>query len=214
MKLKSLIVGPLEANCYVVWDEKAKEAICIDPGGDVEEILTIIEKAGLSLKYIINTHGHFDHVGANRLLKKTTGAKIAIHKEDAILLEHILEQGIAFGIQAASSPAPDMFLNEKDEIRIGNLTISVIHTPGHTKGGICLLLKDSDNGQKIMFTGDTIFADSVGRTDLPGGSHKELIDSIKKKILRFEDDMKLYPGHGPQTTIGREKRFNQFLVDV
>jgi len=107
-----------------------------------------------------------------------------------------------------------MLLNEKDEIRIGNLTISVIHTPGHTKGGICLLLKDSDNGQKIMFTGDTIFADSVGRTDLPGGSHKELIDSIKKKILRFEDDMKLFPGHGPQTTIGREKRFNQFLVDV
>ncbi|MBI3398751.1 MAG: MBL fold metallo-hydrolase, partial [Deltaproteobacteria bacterium] len=138
--MKTLIVGPLEVNCYIVGDEKTKEAICIDPGGNVDEIMAEILKAKLCLKYIINTHGHFDHVGGNAVLKKTTGAKFAIHKDDAVLLENVASQSAVFGLDAVSSPPPDLFLKDGDEIRVGNMAIEVIHTPGHTRGGISLFL--------------------------------------------------------------------------
>lgn len=208
MIFKTLAVGPLETNCYLIADEKTKEAICIDPGGNVDEIMREVEKEKLSLKYIINTHGHFDHVGGNGLLKKATAAKLAIHKDDAVLLKNVASQGAVFGLDTVSSPEPDMFLKDGDKIMVGNLMVTVMHTPGHTEGGISLF---SDQG-KILFTGDTIFAGSIGRTDLPGGSYKDLMASIKDKILPLGDNVRLFPGHGTETTIGREKKFNQFLA--
>lgn len=213
MILKNFIVGQLETNCYILGDEKSKDALCIDPGGKVDEIMAAVNKAKLSIKYIINTHGHFDHIGGNGPLKKITGAKLAIHSKDVALLESAVLQGAAFGADAVSSPQPDILLKDDDKIKIGNLAISVIHTPGHSQGGICLFVKSTDNNEEILFTGDTLFAGSIGRTDLPGGSYKEIIDSIKNKILPLGDNVKLFPGHGPETTIGREKKFNQFLIE-
>ncbi|MBI3754535.1 MAG: MBL fold metallo-hydrolase [Deltaproteobacteria bacterium] len=214
MILKTLVVGPLEVNCYILGDEKTKEAACIDPGDNVDEILLALADAGLCLKYIINTHGHFDHVGGNSRLKQATGAKFAIHKDDAVLLENVASQSAAFGLDAVSSPPPDMLLKGGDEIRVGSMVIEVIHTPGHTRGGICLFIKNTNSDEKILFTGDTLFAGSIGRTDLPGGSYKDLIASLKNKILPFGDDVKIFPGHGSETTIGRERKFNQFLIDI
>lgn len=211
MILKTLVVGPLEVNCYIVGDKKTKEAVCIDPGGNAEEILGVLEEGKLSLKYIINTHGHFDHVGGNGHLRKATGAKLAIHKEDAQLLKNAASQAAVFGLGSVSSPQPNLLLKDGDKIIIDNLMLNVIHTPGHTPGGICLLTADLKS--KMLFTGDTLFAGSIGRTDLPGGSYKDLIASIKNKILSLGDDVRIFPGHGPETTVGRERKFNQFLAE-
>lgn len=208
MILRTIVAGQLETNCYLIADEKTKEAICIDPGGNVDEIMGEVEKEKLSLKYIINTHGHFDHVGGNDVLKKTTGAKFAIHEEDAAILRTVASQSAVFGLAAVSSPPPDLLLKDGDEIRVGNMALEVIHTPGHTEGGISLFLDQ----EKILFTGDTIFAGSIGRTDLPGGSYKGLIASIKNKILPLGDDVRILPGHGPETTVGSERKFNKFLA--
>ena len=213
MILKNFVVGQLETNCYILGDEKSKDALCIDPGGGIDEIMAAVNKAKLSIKYIINTHGHFDHIGGNGPLKKITGAKLAIHSEDVTLLENAALQSAAFGTDAVPSPSPDILLKDDDKIKVGNLVFSVIHTPGHSQGGICLFLKLTDNNEEILFTGDTLFAGSIGRTDLPGGSYKDIIASIKSKILPLGDDVRILPGHGPETTIGREKKFNQFLIE-
>lgn len=224
MVIRRLIVGPLEVNCYILWDEGDKEAVCIDPGGNGEEILGVIEKEGLTLKYIVNTHGHFDHVGANGFLKDATGATIAIHRDDALLLEKVPHQANFFGMAISPSPSADLLLNDGDTINLGSLRLQVIHTPGHTRGGISLLISNFElqianlNSQfprptivgapksEILFTGDTLFAGSVGRTDLPGGSWDELVKSIKDKLLPLGDDVRVFPGHGPETTIGEERR--------
>lgn len=210
MILKKLAVGPLEVNCYILGDEKTRQTACIDPGGNAEEILGVIEQEKLSLQYIINTHGHFDHVGGNGSLKKATGARLAMHEKDAVLLRNAASQSALFGLGAVSSPAPDMLLKDGDEIKVDNLTLNVIHTPGHTPGGICLLI--ANQKPEILFTGDTLFAGSIGRTDLPGGSYKDIIASIKGKILPLGGDIRVLPGHGPETTIEQERKFNQFLV--
>ncbi|HKZ46066.1 MAG TPA: MBL fold metallo-hydrolase, partial [Thermodesulfobacteriota bacterium] len=141
MILKNFVVGQLETNCYILGDEKSKDALCIDPAGKVDEIMAAANKAKLSIKYIINTHGHFDHVGGNGPLKKITGAKLAIHSEDVMLLESVSLQGAEFGTDAVPSPSPDILLKDGDTIKVGNLMVSVIHTPGHSQGGICLFLK-------------------------------------------------------------------------
>jgi len=202
-----IIVGPLEVNCYLIWDNDTKEAVCIDPGGDTDKIIAAIESKGLKLSYIVNTHGHFDHTGGNAKLKDRTRAALAIHSDDTSMLKDSISQGTFFGVTVDASPPPDLLLNDGDILTVGDLSMTVIHTPGHTMGSISLYVAEED----IIFTGDTLFAGSIGRTDMPGGSYTDIIRSIKDKLLIYKDTIKVLPGHGTETTIGWERATNQFL---
>lgn len=204
MIVKGLVVGPLQVNSYLVGCEETKEGIVIDPGGDSPVILSQIDALGLKIIYIVNTHGHIDHVAANRSLKEATGAPIAIHRLDASWLTNP-PGGLALVLGATPGPPADILLEEGDEVRFGNISLKVLHTPGHTLGGISLL------GEGVIFTGDALFNMGIGRTDLPGGDFKTLMESIKSKIFALPEDTVVYPGHGPSTTIGREKRANPFV---
>ncbi len=205
MILMRLIVGPLQVNCYILADEKTKEAVVIDPGDDAEDILKIIREKGLTIKYIVNTHAHFDHVGANAKLKEATGAEILLHEADAELLTSSSGQARMFGMKTASSPPADRYIRDGDVITAGEVSLTVLSTPGHSSGGISLLEDD------MVFTGDALFAGSIGRTDLPGGDLMTLVGSIKTKLLDLPDDTRVFPGHGPDSTIGVEKKENPFL---
>lgn len=205
MIIKKLSVGPIMANCFILGCEQTKEAVVIDPGDEADRILMELAKAELKVTCIINTHGHFDHVGANKKLKEVTGAVLAIHPDDAPMLSELSRSAATFGLAAENSPAPDLLLKNADEITFGNITLQVIHTPGHSRGGICLYTKGH------LFAGDTLFAGSIGRTDLPGGDYDTLIASIKEKLLNLPDDTVVYTGHGPETTLMNEKRMNPFL---
>jgi hydroxyacylglutathione hydrolase len=191
MNIKRFLVGWLSTNCYVVSCEETKEAVVIDPGiegeREAEEILDFIKEKGLKIKYIINTHGHPDHTAGNTIIKEETGASILIHENDA------------------SRVHADRKLLDGDVLLVGCLKLVVLHTPGHTKGGISLL------GDNVVFTGDTLFSGAIGRTDFPGGSHQELIQSIRSKLLPLPDAVEVYPGHESPTTIGNEKKYNPFL---
>lgn len=205
MIVKKLEVGPIMANCFILGCESTKEAVVIDPGDDADRILMTLAKSGLKVKYLINTHGHFDHVGANKRMKEATGAEIAVHPDDEPMFQELSRSAMMFGLSAENSPPADIRLNDGDEITFGKITLKVIHTPGHSKGGICLYTKGH------LFAGDTLFAGSIGRTDLNGGDYDTLISSIKEKLLVLEPDTVVYTGHGPETTIANEKRMNPFL---
>jgi hydroxyacylglutathione hydrolase len=208
MVLMRLVVGPLQVNCFIVADEKTREAVVIDPGDDAADILKMIKDKDLKVKYIVNTHGHFDHIGANKAVKEATGAEILIHEADAPVMAHAAQQSMSFGMRPVSSPLADRFVKHGDVIAAGEIALKVVHTPGHSPGGICLL------EQGVAFTGDTLFAGSIGRTDLPpGGDLKTLLRSIKKNLLTLPDDTKVFSGHGPASTIGDERRENPFLND-
>jgi len=207
MQLSRLVVGPLQVNCYIVHDEKTKEAIVIDPGDDGREILDLIREKGLKVRYIVNTHAHFDHVGANKLLKDATGAELLIHEADSGLLSTTANHARMFGMTAPSSPKADRYVKHGDVLTVGALTLTVLHTPGHSAGGISLA------GDGMVFTGDALFAGSIGRTDLPGGDLMTLITSIKTYLMSLPDDTVVLSGHGPQSTIGDERRENPFLND-
>lgn len=205
MIVERLVVGTLECNCYIVGCENTEVGIIIDPGGDAPIILGKVEQLGLSIKYVVNTHGHIDHIAANRPVKEATGAEIAIHRDDAEWL--LTDQGAYASMLGVLSPGPaaDVLLNEGDEVAFGNESLHVIHTPGHSLGGISLI------GDGVVFCGDTLFAMGVGRVDLPGGNWETLMDSIKTRLFCMPDDSTAYTGHGPPTTIGREKRFNPWF---
>ena len=193
------------ANCYILGCEETSAAIVIDPGDDTDKILTVLAEAKLKVKYIINTHGHFDHVGGNRKLKEATAAEILIHADDAPMLNHLQEDAAAFGLSSDNSPAPDRLLKDGDNVSCGSITLEVLHTPGHSPGGISLFTQGS------VFVGDTLFAGSIGRTDLPGGNFDILKSSIHNKLFVLPDDVIVYPGHMGTTTIGQEKRYNPFV---
>ncbi len=206
MLIKSMVVGSLESNCYLVADEESKEAIIIDPGAEGEKIRRLIEKGELVPAYIVNTHGHIDHIGANGYLKEKLGdIRISIHPADAQMLIDPLQNLSSFAGQSNPSPAADLMLEDSYEIKLGKLSLKVVHSPGHTPGGICLVTEGK------VFTGDTLFAGSVGRTDLPGGSMDSLQRAIREKLLTLPDETIIYPGHGPHSTIGREKEDNPFV---
>ncbi|MDX2497108.1 MAG: MBL fold metallo-hydrolase [Desulfobacterales bacterium] len=205
MIIKELVVGPLMANCFICGCSKTKEAVVIDPGGDANTILLSLADSKLKAKYIINTHGHFDHVSANGKMKDATGADILIHPLDALMLEKLSSNAAFFGVSVENSPPCDQTLEEGDTVSFGDITLKVIHTPGHTPGGISLYT----NG--VVFVGDTLFAGSIGRTDFPGGDFNTLISSIKTKLFKMEDDIRVFSGHGPETSIGTEKRHNPFV---
>lgn len=208
IKIETVVVGPLEVNCYIVWDPETKEGIVIDPGAEGKRIQRIIEINGINLKFIVNTHGHVDHIGANKDIKEAfPEAQLVIHEKDLPLLQNALNSFIAPMVGAKASPEPDILLKEGDKISFGNVELEVINTPGHTPGSICLYTEG------IMFTGDTLFAGSVGRVDLPMSEPEKLVPSIKNKILKYPDDTVILPGHGPSSTIGNEKRFNPFIKD-
>ncbi len=209
MFVKMYAVGMLETNCYLVGSLEEGESIVIDPGFDTDtacqNLLSIVDQKGLDVKFVVNTHGHSDHVSGNSILKKATGAQILIHEQDASMLsEGGRDLAYMFGFRFAPS-FPDRFLKEGDIIKVGSIGLRVIHTPGHSRGSISLF------GEGAVFTGDALFAGSIGRYDLPGGSFHELIKSIRNKLITLPEQTKVYPGHGPASTIGEEKMNNPFL---
>lgn len=205
MIVKKLAVGPIQANCFIVGCEETRQAAVIDPGDEADRILLTLADSGLAVVQIINTHGHFDHVGANRRMKQATGAPILIHALDAPMLGLLSRSAAAWGMSAENSPPPDRTVDEGDTISVGTLTFNVIHTPGHTPGGISLLCG------KSLFVGDTLFAGSVGRTDFPGGSFEALQASIRDKLFTLPPEVTVYTGHGAETTVGAERRSNPFV---
>ncbi|MGB5157934.1 MBL fold metallo-hydrolase [Desulfobacterium sp. N47] len=204
MIIEDLIVGPIMSNCFVVGCENTKEAVVIDPGDEPDKILMVIAKHKLKVKYIINTHGHVDHVGGNKKLKEATGADLLIHSLDAPMLSRIAATGAAWGLNVEDSPPPDQMLKDGDEVKFGDITLKVIHTPGHSPGGISLYTDD------CVFVGDTLFAGSIGRTDFPGGDYDTIISSIRNKLFVLGDDVRVLAGHGPETSIAIEKKYNPF----
>ena len=205
MIIKTLPVGPIMANCFIVGCEETLAAAVIDPGDEPDRILQALAESNLTVKLIINTHGHFDHVGANKRLKEVTGAPILIHPLDAPMLNQLADSAAAWGMAADNSPPPDRELQDGDVVTFGKIIFRVIHTPGHTPGGISLYTEHE------VFVGDTLFAGSIGRTDFPGGSFETLKESIQQKLFVLSDDLKVYPGHNQPTTIGVEKRTNPFV---
>ncbi|MBA7609249.1 Hydroxyacylglutathione hydrolase GloC [subsurface metagenome] len=209
MLLKALELGPFLANCYIVGSEKTKEGFILDPVAEAETIMDNVRQLGLTIKLIVATHTHPDHVMALSEIKEETGAPFAMHEAEsagmiASGMAHVM--GLFTTGSAEPLPKPDMPLKDGDTIEVGDLSFTVLHTPGHSPGGISLY------GHGMVFVGDTLFNSSIGRTDFPGCSHQQLIDSINSKLMTLPDETVVYPGHGPQTTIATERRYNPFLV--
>jgi hydroxyacylglutathione hydrolase len=202
-----LPVGPLQCNCSVIGDETAREAMVIDPGDDVADVLALIRKHNLQVKQIVITHAHIDHVGGAMKLRAATGAPILLNQNDYALLQMLDMQAAWVGMAAPGKVEIDQGLSTGDTVKAGAHTASVLHTPGHTEGSICLYFP----AEKKLIAGDTLFAGSIGRTDLPGGSFDKIMHSLRGTVLALPDDTVVVPGHGPLTTIGEERERNPFL---
>ena len=208
LKIVTLVVGPIMENCYIIYDEKSLEGIIVDPGDEADRILTAVKNLNLTIKYIVNTHAHADHIGANKEIGEKLKAKLAVHADDTAMLtdpQRNLSVAGYMGRLIISQPA-DILLHEGDIIVFGNCEFKVVHTPGHTPGGICLV------GENVVISGDSLFAGSIGRTDFPTGSMTDLISSLKEKIMTLDPNMQVFPGHGGTTNIGWEKQNNPYLA--
>lgn len=207
MIFETLVVGELGVNCFIMADSQTKEGVVVDPGAEPERILAALKSSGIKVLYVLNTHGHFDHIGGNRKVTETTGAKLMINKQDEPFLTRASTSARMYGLNAEDSPAPASYLAEGDIIRFGSHEIKVIHIPGHSPGGSCFYLEKDG----ILISGDSLFSESIGRTDLPGGSQALLVLSIRSKLLPLPEATQVFPGHGPSTTIGHEKKHNPYL---
>jgi hydroxyacylglutathione hydrolase len=207
MILKTLVVGPFASNCYIVGSESTKHGLIIDPGAEAKLIIKTANDLGLKIDLILVTHAHIDHIGALAAVKESTGAEFVIHESEAKAGLGMFSRMLSSvtGGSFSQPPKPDRLLKDGDIIDIDNLKFTVLHTPGHSPGGISLY------GHGILFSGDTLFNHGIGRTDFPGCSYEQIIDSIQNKLLTLPDETVVYPGHGPATTIGEEKRGNPFL---
>lgn len=210
MILKALELGPFASNCYIVGSEKTKEGMIIDPGTEAETIMKSVRQLGLTIKLIVATHAHPDHIMALRQVKEATGAPFAMHEAEAngeIMQGMARMLGMLMTGSFGPSPKPERLLKDGDIIEVGELRFTVLHTPGHSPGGISLY------GHGVVFSGDTLFNSGIGRTDFPGCSYKKLMDSIHNKLMALPDETIVLPGHGPQTTIATERKYNPFLLD-
>jgi hydroxyacylglutathione hydrolase len=205
MILETLLVGPLGVNCYVLADEKTREGIVIDPGGNAGNILGALGRHHVQVRAIVNTHAHFDHVLALPEIRAATHAPFLLHADDVPILAAVQKSAASFGMHVNQPAPPDRLLDDGDEIRAGEIALRVLYTPGHSPGSICLV------GEGRVFVGDTLFEGSIGRTDLPGGDYALIMRSIRDKLLPLPDETVVYPGHGASTTIGQEKALNEFI---
>lgn len=205
--METFPVGPLACNCTILGDEEAGEAIVIDPGDEIGRIQRRLVEHGLKLKQILVTHAHIDHVGGALKLKKLTGAPIFMNGNDLPLLEGMNLQASWLGVAPPETAPPDGSLDEGQRVGLDRYPAEVMHTPGHTQGSVCLHFAP----MKLLVAGDTLFAGSIGRTDLPGGNSRQIIDSIHSRLLALPDETRVLPGHGPETTIGEERETNPFL---
>ena len=209
MEIKA--VGPFFKNGFVIGCEQTREAVLIDPGDEVEQLLTIAERQALSIRHILLTHAHIDHITGVGAAKKALGVPVYLHRDDLFLYERAVEMGAMFGMKVQPAPPVDVFYTPQQVIAFGGYEAVVHHTPGHCPGGVCLEIRKKGEPGKDLVVGDTLFAGSIGRTDLPGGDLNVLLASIRNVLFAFGDDARVYPGHGPATTIGQERRTNPFL---
>jgi hydroxyacylglutathione hydrolase len=207
MILESFPVGPLRCNCTILGDEVTHEAVVVDPGDNIPEILSRLQKHGLTLRQIVITHAHIDHVGGAVLLKKATGAPVFLNQQDLGLLAAMEIQAGWLGVPTPEVASPDASADDGLTVGLATLPAEVIHTPGHTPGSICLLFAQ----QHLLLAGDTLFAGSIGRTDLPGGDGRQILRSLRDRLMVLPDTTRVLPGHGPDTTIGEERQSNPFL---
>ncbi len=206
--------GPFMQNGFVVACEIARDAVIIDPGDGVGALLAYARREGLAIRYILLTHAHVDHVTGVAAAKRALEAPVYLHRDDLFLYQHAVQHGQLFGIQVEPQPPVDVFYTSGQPIAFGRLHATPHHTPGHCPGGVCLAIARAGDAPKELFVGDTLFAGSIGRTDLPGGNYDVLIDSIRRVLFAFGDDAVVHSGHGPDTTIGRERATNPFLQNI
>ena len=203
---------PFYKNGYVLACEQTRQGVVIDPGDEVDLLLDVVNRNSLDIRHILLTHAHVDHVAGAARAKSALGAPIYLHRDDLPLYDAIMQQGEMFGLHVQQPPPVDIFYPEDVPIEFGRYSVQVLHTPGHTPGGVCLLAGQIGQPAKKVFVGDTLFAGSIGRTDLPGGNYDTLIGSIRGVLFKLGDDVEVYSGHGPKTMIGQERRTNPFLL--
>lgn len=211
MKTRPFTVNPFAMNCYIYWDEASKEGVIIDPGAfedfEKDEILNYISANGINIKFILNTHGHIDHILGNDWATKEFNVPLLMHKDDMPLIDKSMDQAAMYGVDFPKPPDPDKFIDEQDTVRFADTTLKILHAPGHSPGSVVFV----DEKEKLIFGGDVLFRGSIGRTDLWMGDMDLLLDSIRSKLFIFDGDFTVYPGHMDETTIGEEKESNPFL---